>query len=293
MHTINSVMFISLFLLSSSFTMNLKMPQPALETPKYQENEITILSHSHNKKTPIEVLSKDLPTRLSSIFKKIMAEQTTTEGQKTWKEFFLSFSLNFFSEIGDKSFVSIILVYNQISTIALFFIASFAEILMNFFSVYIGYQLRIHTNLKKIIQFVGMITSLLFGLSLIYELIQKEKEEVQEVEAPGDGLEIKESAEKKTVKSSVISRVFNITWIILMSELGDKSQITTILLSTEYNPVPIFLGTALAHVLGVVISLTIGYLVANRINNRVLNSIGALCFLYFGMQMGMNFFSQK
>lgn len=294
---------IVLLLIHSSISIGLKMPSAALHTPKYHGDEVTTLSKDQNIYTGVEPLKKVLSTDVRKYIAKFYDDQIA-KSEKPMKEFLLSFSLNFFSEIGDKSFVSIILVYNQISTLALFFIATFAEVLMNLFSVYIGYQLRVHTNIRKIIQGIGMVTSLLFALSLIYELFQQVKEEEEKEEAAtatvkeGEDIEpghitIESNGVEQTNKHSIIKKVFNITWIIFLSELGDKSQITTILLSTEYSPLPIFLGTALAHIAGVIISLTIGYLVSNKINNRILTSMGALCFLYFGMQMAINFFATK
>lgn len=203
------------------------------------------------------------------------------------QEFFLSFSLNFFSEIGDKSFVSIILVYNQITPFALFIIASLAEILMNLFSVLIGYELRTHPTIKVWCHFAGMAAAIIFSLMLLYEVVFQEEEK----ESTDEEAKIQE--EKKETKSNIgtFLKIANIAWIIFMSELGDKSQITTIILSAEYNPYAIFFGTALAHVVGIILSMTIGYFLAKNINKAILSTIGAFCFIYFGVQVGMNFFS--
>jgi putative Ca2+/H+ antiporter (TMEM165/GDT1 family) len=259
------------------------------------------------------------------------------------EEFMMSFSLNFFSEIGDKSFVSIILVYNQISPLLLFIVSTFSELLMNLFSVVIGYELRLHPSIKKYCQFFGMIIAISFSLILIYEVFfekeeneqtaecdsvekETEKEHLKEKENENiisnnrnennNMVEINEAVDietdidshnnsfekgkgnkdnnnSKSAKIGILMKIANIAWIIFLSELGDKSQITTIILSTEYHPFPIFLGTALAHILGILLSMTIGYIISNNLNKSILSSIGAVCFMYFGIQMGIDYYSQK
>ena len=57
-------------------------------------------------------------------------------------QFLRSFVLNFFSEIGDKSFLCIVVFYNQVSPAFLFFTAVVAELLMNLISVFIGYEVH-------------------------------------------------------------------------------------------------------------------------------------------------------
>ena len=79
--------------------------------------------------------------------------------------------------------------------------------------------------------------------------------------------------------------------MIFIAELGDKSQITTIILSTEYNPLWIFLGTAVAHILGVGISIFVGYLIANKCSTTTLTLIGAIAFILFGIEMAVKYFA--
>ena len=124
-----------------------------------------------------------------------------------------------------------------------------------------------------------------FSLLLFVEVVSeedKEKATQSEQETP-----LKEGSNSQVSK---LLKLLRVAWIIFLSELGDKSQITTIILSTEYNPWAIFIGTALAHVLGIILSMTVGYFIAKHTNKRILAAIGAFCFLYFGAQMSMDFF---
>jgi putative Ca2+/H+ antiporter (TMEM165/GDT1 family) len=248
-------------------------------------------------KLKTQILAKEEVTPITFV--------TPVAKKSTFEEFTLSFSLNFFSEIGDKSFVSIILMYDQITPMMLFLTASLSEILMNFFSVAIGYQMRAHPLLRILCQFAGMITALVFSIMLVYEVVSGESEEEKKesdierqtdisISAVAETCDHSLEGKKLNITSSnwnTIVKVANIAWIIFLSELGDKSQITTIILSTEYNPIPIFIGTALAHVLGITLSMTIGYIISQNTNKTILTCIGALCFLYFGIQTGHDFYA--
>jgi Ca2+/H+ antiporter, TMEM165/GDT1 family len=239
-----------------------------------------------------EKISDKITKKISTVEAKDETPKDLVQQKNYWQEFILSFSLNFFSEIGDKSFVSIILVYDQISPLLLFLVASVSEIFMNLFSVGIGYQLRAHPGIKIFCQFAGMITAVIFSICLIYEIFSGEEEEEKnqsDIEKQTDIAEREINSNSKKSGWTGILKVANIAWIIFLSELGDKSQITTIILSTEYNPLPIFLGTALAHVLGILLSMTIGYIVAHNTNKTILTCLGAICFLYFGLEMGHEF----
>lgn len=244
------------------------------------------------------VQGKDQPSKISNNRSGNPIPITNVPKKNSWEEFILSFSLNFFSEIGDKSFVSIILIYDQITPLLLFLVASASEILMNLFSVGIGYQLRAHPGIRVLCQLAGMITAIIFSICLIYEIFSGEEQEeknnsdiekqTERAEKEFSSSNNSNSSNKKSSMSTIL-KVANIAWIIFLSELGDKSQITTIILSTEYNPIPIFLGTALAHVLGILLSMTIGYVIAHNTNKTILTCLGAVCFLYFGLEMGHEF----
>ena len=202
-------------------------------------------------------------------------------------QFSKSFVLNFFSEIGDKSFLCIIFIYNQVSPCVLFVVASFAELLMNFFSVVIGYEISDSLSVK-FFQFLGMICFTGFGIMLLYEVFSQEEEDEKSNFTQNNTVNEGESQSWIYTK-----QIVKIAGMIFIAELGDKSQITTIILSTEYNPIWIFLGTAVAHILGIGISIFVGYLISNKLNKNTLTIIGAIAFLLFGIEMGVKYFASN
>jgi len=221
-----------------------------------------------------------------------------------FNEFVTSFSLNFFSEIGDKSFIAVFLFTNQASWITLFIVASFTEILVNLLSVVIGYNLRAYESLYFILIYITIFTTLLFGFLLLKEAICDEEESKEEnininnliTKNSNNYCEkanINKDSEKIYYMNSLLILILKIFWVVLLSELGDKSQIITIILSTHHNPVPVFVGTAVAHVLGVLLSILLGNIVTSKLSNRIMKFIAAACFIGYGLFVSVSYFLEK
>lgn len=210
-------------------------------------------------------------------------------------EFITSFGLNFFSEIGDKSFIAIFLLTNQVSWFTLFIVASTTEIIVNFISVVIGYSLRSYESIYFIFIYITIFTTFLFGFCLLKEALEneeeKEKENVNENINKELSLKKDDDKEKENFNfSKFIFNIFKISWVVMLSELGDKSQVVTIMLSTHHNPIPVFLGTAIAHTLGVLISILLGNIVSSKISNKIMSFIASICFILYGMYVTICYF---
>ena len=214
-------------------------------------------------------------------------------------EFATSFSLNFFSEIGDKSFIAVFLLTNQVSWVTLFLVASFTEIVVNFISVVIGYNLKAFESIYFILIYVTIFTTFLFGFLFLKEAIYIEEEKQNEISSGNieenviEKIDSRVLTEKKNNLKTLICNIFKIFWVVLLSELGDRSQIVTIILSTHHDPVPVFLGTAIAHVLGVLLSILLGNVLSSKISNRIMNFIAGFCFLGYGIYVTLSYFINK
>jgi len=84
-----------------------------------------IISNTNSSSTKDSNKLKENNSNIPSSSNPVNNTSKSQEKKTTFEEFSLSFSLNFFSEIGDKSFVSIILIYDQITPMLLFLVASF------------------------------------------------------------------------------------------------------------------------------------------------------------------------
>ncbi len=70
---------------------------------------------------------------------------------------------------------------------------------------------------------------------------------------------------------------------IFLAELGDKTQLTTIALSSTTNkPLAVFLGSSIALVLASLLGAMAGGSIANLIPAYLLKLFGAIVFLYIG-----------
>jgi putative Ca2+/H+ antiporter (TMEM165/GDT1 family) len=71
---------------------------------------------------------------------------------------------------------------------------------------------------------------------------------------------------------------------IFIAELGDKTQIATMLFSTDKNisKLTVFFGSALALVVSSAIGVLIGSMLSEYINEKVLNYFAGLGFIIIG-----------
>jgi putative Ca2+/H+ antiporter (TMEM165/GDT1 family) len=230
-------------------------------------------------------------------------ENKLKQDLSTFQQFMMSFSLNMLAEVGDKSFVTLALLYNQVSNLHLFLIASFSELIMTIFSVLIGNHLKAYPGTASYCQLIGSIVAFIFAAQMIWESFcphknESEKQEVEAVEMEYINQTPEEAREKRIAISyshntsnnkNQFFKILNIAWMITLSELGDISQITTIILTTKYNVIPIFLGNCLAHLIGIVLSMTVGYILSKSVNKKFMTITGAICFIFYGTQMGLEY----
>jgi len=80
---------------------------------------------------------------------------------------------------------------------------------------------------------------------------------------------------------SILIRSFGMTFI---SEIGDRSQITTVVLAAHKNPYGVTLGASSGHAICTGIAVIGGKLLASRISERNVTLIGGILFLLFGLE---------
>jgi putative Ca2+/H+ antiporter (TMEM165/GDT1 family) len=85
-------------------------------------------------------------------------------------------------------------------------------------------------------------------------------------------------------KPSTLKSIFKVALVIFLSELGDRSQITTIVLSATFNPFFIFIGSALAHILVCLICVTLGFYLT-KLSTRTFFIFGAIIFVVFSIEL--------
>jgi Ca2+/H+ antiporter, TMEM165/GDT1 family len=72
-------------------------------------------------------------------------------------------------------------------------------------------------------------------------------------------------------------------FLILISEMGDKTQIVSGLFATKYNPVMVFIGVLSALSVLSVMAVYLGKFIALRMNKRVISKIAGGMFIALGI----------
>lgn len=81
--------------------------------------------------------------------------------------------------------------------------------------------------------------------------------------------------------SPILLKAFSLTFF---GEWGDKSQIATIGLAADENPVGVVLGALLGQTLCTIAAVLGGKSLASRISERMVTLCGGILFVVFGIQ---------
>ncbi|KAF3578151.1 hypothetical protein DY000_02033324, partial [Brassica cretica] len=141
---------------------------------------------------------------------------------------------------------------------------------------------RKHTNSAATVLYA------FFGLRLLYiawrssDSKSNQKKEMEEVE------EKLESGQGKTPFRRFFSRfctpIFLESFILtFLAEWGDRSQIATIALATHKNAIGVAIGASVGHTICTSLAVVGGSMLASRISQRTVATVGGLLFLGFSV----------
>lgn len=237
-----------------------------------------------------------------------------------------SFSFIFMSEIGDKTFLFVIIYATRMNGLKLFILSSLVLGAMHVAGVALGgtIQLIFATFWIKILTVAAFF---LFGVILIYQALTEEEEEedfyvkIKEVEDEAQihmrleqdqeffGTEQPEnenqnqdieSQEEQTEKpKSLFSSLcgwlvsedsIKVVLTLLAFEMGDRSQISAFGLGAQYSFWVVSVAGALGHMLAVVLAILFGKGVANYTTEKCMNIIGGIVFLLFSAYTAFEYF---
>ncbi|XVF06960.1 hypothetical protein REPUB_Repub06bG0096100 [Reevesia pubescens] len=200
--------------------------------------------------------------------------------------FFSSWSMIMISEIGDETFIIAALMAMRHPKSTVLTGALTALIVMTVLSTGLG---RIVPNLisRKHTNSAATVLYAFFGLRLLYiawrsDSKASQKKEIEEVE------EKLETVQGKTSFRRFFSRfctpIFLESFILtFLAEWGDRSQIATIALATHKNAVGVAVGATLGHCICTSLAVVGGSMLAAKISQRTVATIGGLLFLGFSL----------
>jgi putative Ca2+/H+ antiporter (TMEM165/GDT1 family) len=184
------------------------------------------------------------------------------------------------SELGDKTFFIAVILSMHHSRRLVFTGVVAALAAMTILSVMFG---QVVSFLPKQIIHYGEITLFIaFGLKLIYDASKMPVSATEEVVE-----EAKEAVEKADLDNSQQKSVWSILLksfiLTFIAEWGDRTQIATIALASNNNPIGVTLGAILGHAICAAIAVIGGRLIAGKISERQITFLGGFLFIIFGI----------
>ncbi|BAT83534.1 hypothetical protein LR48_Vigan03g040500 [Vigna angularis] len=208
-------------------------------------------------------------------------------GPGLFDAFFASLSMIIVSEIGDETFIIAALMAMRHPKSIVLSGALSALFIMTVLSTGLG---RIVPNLisRKHTNSAATVLYAFFGLRLLYiawrstESKSSQKKEMEEVEEKLEG------GQGKTPVRRFFSRfctpIFLESFILtFLAEWGDRSQIATIALATHKNALGVAVGASLGHTFCTSLAVVGGSMLASKISQRSVATVGGLLFLGFSI----------
>uniref|UniRef100_A0ACD6AJ31 Uncharacterized protein n=1 Tax=Avena sativa TaxID=4498 RepID=A0ACD6AJ31_AVESA len=210
------------------------------------------------------------------------AEQETELG--LFDAFFASLSMILVSEIGDETFIIAALMAMRHPKSIVLSGALSALVVMTVLSTGLG---RIVPNLisRKHTNSAATVLYAFFGLRLLYIAWRSDSTASQEIEEVQEKLE---AGQGKSTFRRIFSRfctpIFLESFVLtFLAEWGDRSQIATIALATHKNAVGVAVGATLGHTICTSFAVVGGSMLASRISQGTVATIGGLLFLGFSV----------
>ena len=186
------------------------------------------------------------------------------------------------AEIGDKTFFVALLLAARHSGRAVFLGAFAALSAVTLLSLGVGYGLR-ELLPAALMPWLAALLFLGFGAKLLFDAqrlpADDGSDEEEEAEALVREAEGRGAADKA---GGVIWEAFS---LVFLAELGDRTQIATILLATApaFTLLGLVAGTLLGHALVTALAILAGKWIGQRIQERLLYRLSGGLFLAFGL----------
>jgi putative Ca2+/H+ antiporter (TMEM165/GDT1 family) len=224
------------------------------------------------------------------------SEPVQTKPKNFFDSFLSGFGLIFVSEVGDKTFFLTILYAMEHNLLETILVTSAAMCSLNLVSISIGFLLPIFLY-RNIIDWIGIVIFTIFGFMMLYEAFTQEKDEslVHDLEDLQKELEHeKEKDDFENVQNQLKeplnpkkAKIFTSRWAyvsgLIIAEMGDKSQISAIVLGAINNFYGVLLGTTLAFILCIVLSSITGKELSAKLTHKQLTLLGGCMFLLFAL----------
>lgn len=241
-------------------------------------------------------------------------EDTRTKAHQSWMHKTIeglgySFLFILLSEIGDKTFLFVVLYATRMNGLKLLLISSFALCGMHVVGVAVGGLFQ-YIFTPFWLQLITVVSFFIFGVALVYAgITEKEEhkqfeEKIHEVEIElmdhksekalsdieAEGLvsekQTSENCDKgnfitSAVKFFVFSEALKIIATIICTEMGDRSQVSAVALAAIYEFWIVAFAGSLGHIAALILAILFGRAVSDYTSEKCINITGGIFFLIF------------
>lgn len=193
-----------------------------------------------------------------------------------------SFLIIFLSEIADRTFILVVLYSLKMHWLPLVICSFLSMFVMNVLAIAVGYLLPM-LIIREVVDWIGFCCFLFFGIYSIYDGYTMESESLQEAFDKEKEEDDKKEGENR--KRTVWSLCIELFWFLCISELGDKSEISTVTIAAIYNVWGVLFGTSFAYLCTIIIATFLGLLIGKYITERMMCIIGGFLFIFFAIQI--------
>ena len=200
-----------------------------------------------------------------------------------------SFLIIFLSEIADKTFILVLIYSLKMHWIPLILTSLLSMYFMNILAIIAGYTFILFIP-RNLINWLGFLCFLGFGIFSIVEGLEMDnktvkeeyEEEVQKEE--NNEIVVDEGGQRKE-KKSTLGLCMELFILLCLSELGDRSEISTVTITAVYNILGVLIGTMIAYFLAIVIAAFLGNLIGKFLTEKMMTLIGGMVFIFFAIQI--------
>ena len=207
-----------------------------------------------------------------------------------------SFLVIFLSEIADRTFILVLIYSLKMHWLPLILTSMLSMALMNLLAIIAGYTIVLLIP-RSIIDWLGFACFLLFGIFCVWEGIEMESKSIkeeyeEEMTEQGKDYQLVQD-EENNIEGKEEHKKEKSTWILCvelfgflcLSELGDKSEISTITIAAVYNLYAVLIGTMLAYFATILIASFLGLFIGKFLTEKMMTIIGGILFICFAIQI--------
>lgn len=223
-----------------------------------------------------------------------------------------SFLFIFLSEVGDKTFLFIVLYATKMNPVKLLIVSSLGICTMHVLGVLVGDVFQYFLS-PFWIKLVTVVSFFIFGVVLIYMGITEEpdtedidtKLKVLEEEMEGNQYHLMEDGKdeeearndiegkldkphqenwysmKNLGKAILFNESMKVILTIFATEMGDRSQISAVGLAAVYDFWTVALAGSAGHILAMFLAIVFGRVISNYTSEKCINLAGGILFLIF------------